>query len=167
MPSALTNPQDAEFWIFVALALLAVVLWRAKVPSAAAKALDAAGDKVRAQLEEAQRLREEAEALLMRIQADKLEAERSAAELLKAAEEDAQRLRVDAAAKLEEDVRRRARMAEQKIALAEAQAAQQVKAAAAELASQAAEAILLARVSVAKSDPLIDQGLSELAKRLG
>jgi F-type H+-transporting ATPase subunit b len=166
VPSALTNPQDAEFWIFIALVLLAIVMWRAKVPSTAAKALDAAGDKVRAQLDEAQRLREEAETLLAKIRADRLEAERGAAELLKAAEEDAERLRVSAAAKLEDDIKRRARMAEQKIALAEAQAAQDVKTAAADLAALTAEAILAARVTVAKSDPLIDQGLKDLGSRL-
>jgi F-type H+-transporting ATPase subunit b len=163
--SVFTNPQDAHFWIFIALAVLIAILWRAKVPGMAVKALDDAGAKVQAQLDEAQRLREEAEALLAQIKTRREEAERAAAEMLKAAEEDAARLRVEAAEKLEEDIQRREALAERKIAVAEAQAATEVKSAAAELAAQTAEAVLAARIAAAKSDPLIDAGLKDLAGR--
>ena len=163
--SFLFDPQDAHFWIFIALVVFGAVLWYAKVPGAAAKALDDAGAKVRAQLDEAHRLREEAEALLAQIHAQRADTERAAAELLRNAQADADRLRADAAVKLEDDVRRRALIAERKIALAEAQAAGEVKAAAADLAAQAAEAVLAARLVGAQSDPLIDAGLSRLAAR--
>jgi F-type H+-transporting ATPase subunit b len=163
--SFLFNPQDAEFWILIAIVAFFAVLWRAKVPGMAAKALDDAAAKVQAQLDEAKRLREEAQALLGQIQTRRAETERAAAELLRNAEADAERLRVEAAAKLEEDVRRRAQMAERKIALAEAQAASEVKAAAADLAAQAAEAVFAARIAGATSDPLIDASLSKLATR--
>lgn len=165
MPSVLTNPQDAHFWAFLALVVLLVVLWRAKAPALAAKALDSAGEKVKAQLDEAERLRQEAQDLLLQIQKQHAETERAAAELMEAAVADAERLRKESAAKLEEDVRRRAVLAERKIALAEAQAANEVKAAAAEMAAQAAEAVLAARIASASSDPLIDQGLSHLGAR--
>lgn len=161
----LLDPQNAEFWILIAIVVFFAVLWRAKVPRIAAKALDDAAAKVQAQLDEARRLRGEAEALLAQIQTQHVETERAAAAMLKNAEADAARMRAEAAAKLEEDVRRRAQMAERRIALAEAQAASEVKAAAADLASQAAEAVFAARLAGASSDPLIDQGVSQLAKR--
>ncbi len=163
--SAFTNPQDAHFWIFIALAVLIAVLWRAKVPGMAIKALDEVGAKVQAQLDEAKHLREEAEALLAEIKTRREETERAAADMLKAAEEDAKKLRIEAAEKLEDDIQRREALAERKIANAEAQAAAEVKAAAADLAAQTAEAVLAARIATAKSDPLIDAGLKDLAGR--
>jgi F-type H+-transporting ATPase subunit b len=161
----LLNPTNAEFWILLAILVFFVVLWRAKVPGMAVRALDDAAAKVQAQLDEAKRLREEAQALLAQIQTRHAETERAAAEMLKNAQADAERMRVEAAVKLEEDVKRRAVLAERRIALAEAQAAGEVKAAAADLATQAAEAVFAARIANATSDPLIDQGLSRLATR--
>ena len=163
--SFLTDPNDAHFWIFIALLVFAAVLWRAKVPGLATKALDAAGAKIQAQLDEAQRLRDEAAALLAQIKTQRADTEKAAAEMLRSAQADADRMRAEAAVKLEEDIRRRGLMAETKIALAERQAASEVKAAAAELAAQAAEAVLAARVAGVASDPLIDAGLSQLATR--
>ena len=164
MPPVL-NPTNAEFWILLAIVVFFAVLWRAKVPGMAAKALDDAAAKVQAQLDEAERLREEARSLLAQIQARRAEAEKAAAELLRNAQADAERIRIEAAAKLEDDVKRRAQMAERRIALAEAQAAGEVKAAAADLAAQAAETVLAARLAGATSDPLIDAGVSQLASR--
>jgi F-type H+-transporting ATPase subunit b len=141
------------------------VLWYAKAPALLGKALDSTGDRVKAQLAEAARLHQEAQDLLAQIQTQRAETERAAAELMAAAHADAERLRKESAVRLEEDIRRRGVLAERKIALAEAQAANQVKAAAAELAAQAAEAVLAARIAGASSDPLIDQGLSQLGAR--
>jgi len=157
--------QDAHVWIAIALVVVAIVLWRLKVPGIATKALDDVGAKVQAQLDEAQRLRDEAAALLAKIHAQRLETERAAEEMLKLAQADADRLRAEAAIKLEEDIKRRGLLAERKIALAEAQAAGEVKAAAADMAAQVAEAVLTARIAGAASDPLIDAGLSRLASR--
>ena len=156
--SWLTNPQEAEFWIAVGLAVFAALLWRAKVPGLAAKALDDAGAKVRAQLDEARSLRDEARALLAEIKAKHEATERAGAGMMAAARADAERLRAEAAVKLEEDVARRAALAERKIAIAEAQAA-------AEMAAGAAEAVLAARIAGAACDPLIDAGLARLGER--
>ena len=162
--SALTNPQDAHFWIFIALVVFAIILWRAKVPGMAMKALDDAGAKIQAQLDEATLLREEAKALLAQINVQREETEKAAAEMLAAAQVDAERLRAEAEATLEEDVRRMRDLAVRKIAVAEAAAAAEVKAAAADLAGQAAETILAARIAGATSDPLIDAGLAKLGE---
>jgi F-type H+-transporting ATPase subunit b len=163
--STFTNPQDAHFWIFIALVVLLAVLWRAKVHHLAVGALDDAGAKVRAQLDEAQRLRDEAAQLLADIHARREASEKAAADLLQTAREDAERLRAEAAENLAENIARREALAERKIAIAEAQAAAEVKAAAADMAAQTAEAILAARIAAAKSDPLVDAGLEGLERR--
>ena len=165
--SVLTNPGDAHFWIFVALIVFALIRWRAKVPGMAMKALDDAGAKIQAQLDEATHLRDEAKALLAQINVQREETEKAAAQMLAAAQVDAERLRAEAAADLEEDVRRMRDLAVRKIAVAEAAAAAEVKAAAADLATHAAETVLAARIAGAKVDPLIDAGLAGLGKGFG
>ena len=156
---------DAEFWVGVAFVAFAVLMVYAKVPSAIAGILDARGQKIQAQLDEANQLREEAQRLLADIKVQREAAEKTAAGMITAAKEDAERLLADAKVKLEEDIQRRRVVAERKIATAEAQAAADVKAAAADLAAQAAESVLAARIAVATTDPLIDQGLAGLASR--
>lgn len=158
----LSNP---EFWVGVGLILfLGVVWWKARAMIAGM--LDAKAATIQANLDEAARLRAEAEAMLADIRAQRDAAERQAVEMLKAAEADAARLAVEARARLEEQITRRAALAERKIASAEAQAAADVKAAAADLAAQAAEQILAARIAVATTDPQVDEAIKSLAGRL-
>ena len=75
-------------------------------------------------------------------------------------------MQVEAQANLVEQIERRGKLAERRIATAEAQATAEVKAAAGELAAEMAEHVLTARIAGAKSDPLIDGGISELAGKL-
>jgi len=161
--SVLTNPQDAHFWIMIALVAFAIILWRANAHSVAVKALDDVGAKVQARLDEAKHLAEEAQALLAQISVQRAETERAAAAMLEAAALEADRLRSEAAKDLEDDIRRMRELATRKIAVAEALATAEVKAAAADLASHATEAVLASRIAGAASDPLIDSGLAGLA----
>jgi len=163
--SFLTDPQDAHFWIAIALVVFLAILWRAKAPGMVGKALDDAGARIQAQLDEAARLRDEARDLLAQIVERRAQSEHAAAEMLKTAQADAARLRDEAAADLEGDILRRRALAERRIALAETQAAAGVKAAAADLAAAGAQAVLAARIAGAKTDPLIDAGLEGLGKR--
>lgn len=158
--------SNPELWVGVGLLLFIAVVVRAGVPKMAAGMLDAKAATIQGNLDEAARLRAEAEAMLADIRAQRDAAERQAAEMLKAAEADAARLAVEARAKLEEQITRRAALAERKIASAEAQAAADVKAAAADLAAQAAEQILAARIAVAKTDPQVDEAIKSMASRL-
>ena len=158
--------QDAETWVFVGLIIFAGLLIWLKVPAMAGKALDARGEKIQAELNEALRLRQEAQALLASIKAQREDAERVAAEMIANAEADSERLRAEAAVKLEEQIKRRQQMAERKIATAEAQAAAEVKAAAGELAAQIAEQVLASRLPGLKSDPLIDRAVDQMPGKL-
>jgi F-type H+-transporting ATPase subunit b len=158
--------QEAEFWVAIGLAVLIGALVWAGVPGMAMKALDARGIRIQAELDEALRLREEAEALLASIKHRREEAEAQAVEMIANAEAEAHRLAAEAKIKLEETIKRRQEMAERKIAIAEAQAAADVKAAAADLAAQLAEGVLVARLQGLKTDPLIDQAVSGIGSKL-
>lgn len=158
---------DAEFWIAIGLLVLLGVLIYANVPGMAVRALDARGAKVRAELDEALRLRQEAQDLLAQITVQREAAERTAAEILANAEADAVRLRAEAEVRLADQIERRRAMAERQIANAEAKAAQDVKAAAAEAAAALAEAVMAERLTGMSSDPLVDRAVDELAQRLG
>ena len=158
--------SNAELWVAAGLLLFFVILAVVGVPKLVAGALDAKAAKIQSELDEAARLRAEAEALLAQIRQEKLEAETQAAEMLAAAEADAKRMEVEARARLEESLTRREAMAERKIAQAEAQATAEVKAAAVELAAAAAERILADRLAASSTDPLADQAIAQIGPRL-
>jgi F-type H+-transporting ATPase subunit b len=157
---------DAHFWVGVAFVIFLGALILAGVHKFAWKALGDAGDRVRAQLAEADELRAEAQRLLDNIKVEREAAEKHAAEMMANAEEQAKRLQVEANAKLAEQIERRGQLAERRIATAEAQATADVKAAAADLAAQMAERILSQRVAGAKTDPLIDSAIGQMAGKL-
>lgn len=159
----LANP---ELWVAVGLVIFFVIVAVAGVPKLVAGTLDAKAAKIQSELDEAARLRTEAEALLAQIRQEKVQAEAQAAEMLKAAEADARRLEEEAKVKLEETLARRQALAERRIAQAEAQASAEVKAAAADLAAKAAEQILTARLAGQKSDPQLDAAIAQLGSRL-
>lgn len=164
MPAFL-NPVEAEFWVGVGLVVfLAIVLWKGR--RALLGALDAKAVKIQADLDEAARLRTEAEALLAQLRAERAEAERRSAQMLADAQAEAERLEAESRTRLEEQIARRAAAADRRISLAEAQAAQAVKAAAAELAASLAETVLARRVAEGAPDPLIDRGIAQIGAKL-
>ena len=115
------NISNPELWVGIGLVLFFAILVMAGVPKLIAGVLDAKADKIQSELDEAARLRAEAEALLAQIKLEKAEAEAQAADMLKAAEADARRLEADAKVKLEEALARRQTLAERRIAQAEAE----------------------------------------------
>ena len=161
---SLTNP---EFWVLVALVVFFGLLVMLKViPGALFSALDGHAAKIQAELDEARSLREEAKAMLDGVKAQRDEAEAQAKAMLAAANDEAKRLQAEASAKLTETIARRAALAERKIANAQAEAEAQVKAAAVDLAAEAAEAVLVSRLAGAKTDPLADSAIGEMAGKL-
>lgn len=157
---------NAELWVGVGLLLFFGVLVLAGVPKLVAGQLDARAAKIQAELDEAARLRAEAEALLAQIRAEKAEADAQAKGMLAAAEADARRLEEETRATLEESLARRQKLAEQRIAQAEAQAVAEVKALAAEQAAEQAERVLAARLAAGGTDPLADAAIAQIGQRL-
>jgi len=158
--------MDATFWALVGLVIFLGILAYVKVPSIMAGALDKRADQIRNELEEAKKLREEAQQLLAEYQRKRKEAETEAQSILSAAEKEAALLREEAKAKTEEYVSRRTAMAEQKIRQAEADAINEVRASAVDLAIVAAEKLIGSKVDSKASGELFKASLSELKTRL-
>lgn len=166
MPAFL-NPAEAEFWVLAGLVIfLGIVFFGAKAHRVIFGALDSQAAKIQANLDEAARIREEAQRLLAELQKERETAEAQARDMLAAAQEQVRLYEAEAKAKLEEGLARREKLTEQRIQVAEAQAQAEVRAAAAELAAQMAEQVLVQRLANAKSDPLIDKAIGEMAGKL-
>ena len=157
---------DSHFWVGVAFVVFVGVLAKVGVHKLAWTKLGETGAKVQAQLDVAASLRAEAQELLDQIKVQRADAEKQAAATLQAAKEQAIRLQAEAKEKLAEQIKRRGELATRRIAVAEAQATADVKAAAADLAAQMAETVLAKRLEGAKSDPLVDQAIQQLGGRL-
>ncbi len=156
----------AELWVAVAFAIFLAVLAKLGVHRMILGALDARSARIKAELDEARRVRDEAQALLAAYQRKRAEADREADAILVAAKQEAERLAAEAKAKVEEFVVRRTKMAETKIAQAEAQALADVRAAAADAAVVAAEKILRQTAKGKVADDLIAKGIEDVKAKL-
>jgi F-type H+-transporting ATPase subunit b len=157
---------DAEFWVAVAFVIFVGVLAYFGVHGSMVKFIDQRRDRIKAELDEALRLKEEAQALLAEYQRKQREAEQEAAGILAGATDEAERMMTEAKGKMEEFIARRSKMAEAKIAQAEAQALADVRAAAAEAAVAAAEKILARTVKGDVADRLIGKGIDDVKTKL-
>jgi len=158
--------EDPEFWVLLAFVIFIGVLVKFGVPKLALSALDERGARIKQALDEAQRLRSEAQAVLVQYQQKRAEAEKEAQAIIVSARVEAERLAGEAKGKVEEFVARRTKMAESKIAQAEAQALADVRAAAADAAVAAAEKILVQTTHGAAAESLIAKGISDLKAKL-
>jgi len=157
---------EAEFWVAIAFVIFVGVLGYFGVHRRMVKGIDDRRDRIKAELDEARRLKAEAEALLAQYRRKQHEAEQEAQAIVAGAKAEAERLAAEAEAKLEEFVARRTKMAEGKIAQAEAQALADVRSAAAEAAVAAAENILTRTVKSKVADDLIAKGIAEVKSKL-
>jgi F-type H+-transporting ATPase subunit b len=157
---------DATFWAFIALVIFLGIMVYVKVPGQIAKALDARADRIRNELDEARRLRDEARELVEQYQRRRKEAEAEADQIVKAARHEADLMAQEAKAKTDEFVARRTAMAEQKIAQAEAQAISEVKASAVDLAIAAAEKLIAAKSTGKTAEALVANSISEIKSKL-
>jgi F-type H+-transporting ATPase subunit b len=157
---------EAEFWVAVAFVIFVGILIYLGVPKLLLKALDERARRVQAELDEARRLKQEAQKLLAEYQGKQRQAETEAAAIIEGAKAEAERIAADAKIKMEEFVARRTKMAETKIAQAEAQAVADVRAAAADAAVSAAEKILTGSVKGKLADDLIARGIGDVKSKL-
>ncbi|MBA4802596.1 MAG: F0F1 ATP synthase subunit B [Euryhalocaulis sp.] len=158
--------SDPAFIATVGLILFFVVLFYFKVPGSLGSRLDDRAQKIADELEDARRMREEAQELLASYQRRQREAETEAETIVSQAKKEAKRIREQARKDLEDRLERRAVMAEAKIAQAEKQAAAEVRAAAADQAVAAAEALIRDKLDEKGRDAILKSSLSDLEKRL-
>ncbi|MGF1561513.1 MAG: ATP F0F1 synthase subunit B [Geminicoccaceae bacterium] len=155
----------AEFWLFVALAIL-IYFARKPVGKALASALDGKADAVRKELDEATRLREEAQAMLADYQRKLHEGQDRAEQIIKHAEEESERLHSRMAEQMENTVKRRTDAAMQRIAQEEQRAVNEVRGAASSLAVQTTRKIMEERLAEGGGDKIMARALGEVKDRL-
>jgi F-type H+-transporting ATPase subunit b len=157
---------EAEFWVAVAFVILMGVFAYFGIHRSVLKALDHRSERIRAELDDARRLKDEAAKVLAQYQARHASAEREAEDIIASAKAEAERIASEAKTKMEDFVARRTRTAESKIALAEAQALADVRAAAANAAVAAASTILSQSVKGEVADELLTKGIAEVRAKL-
>jgi len=158
--------SDAEFWVAISFVIFVVLIARLGGFKALVNGLDKRAERIAAELGEAKRLREEAQALLASYEKRRREAETEAEAIIAQARAEAERLAKEAETKLTDFVARRQKAAEQKIALAEAEAMRDVRSAAAEAAIHASEAILRGRSRGSAGLSLLTSSLGEIKSKL-
>jgi F-type H+-transporting ATPase subunit b len=156
----------AEFWVAVAFVAFLAILVYYKVPKLLAKALDDRADAIRKELDEARRLREEAQTLLADYQKRHRNVGQEAEAIVDLARREAEAFAQETRASLKDTLERRTRLAEDKIARAEAQAVDEVRASAIDVAVAAAERILREKMAGSGGAALIDQSIRDLKGRL-
>lgn len=154
--------MDSTAWATISLFLFLALLVYLKVPGYITRALDDRAQRIRNELDEARKLREEAQQLLAEYQRKRKEAEEEAEAIVAAATREAESIVVEAKQKTEEFVERRNALAEQKIAQAERDAVNQVRSSAVDIAVAAAERILADKVDPRMSADLFKKSLGDV-----
>ena len=157
---------EAEFWVAVAFFVFVGLLVYIGAHRMILSALDQRRDKIEGELDEARRLREEAEKLLAEYRRKRQEAEGEAQTIISSAQAEAQRIADEAHAKMQDMIERRTTIAQTKIAQAEAQALADVRAAAADAAVAAAEKILKKTAKGKVAEDLLAKGIEEIKAKL-
>jgi F-type H+-transporting ATPase subunit b len=157
---------EPEFWVAVAFVILMAVFAYLGIHRTVLTTLDRRSERIKAELDAARRLKEEAAKLLAEYKARGASAEREAEDIVANARAEAERIGAEAKTKMEDFVARRTKTAEGKIALAEAQALADVRAAAANAAVSAASTILSQSVKGDVADELLAKGITEVHQKL-
>src|SRR5438477_4186630 len=157
---------EPEFWVAVAFVILMGLFAYMGVHRTVLTTLDHRSQRIRSELDDAQSLKQDAAKLLAEYQARRATAEREAADIIASAKAEAERIAAEAKTKMEDFVARRTRTAESKIALAEAQAMADVRAAAADAAVTAASTILSQTVKGDVANDLLSKGIAEVREKL-
>ncbi|WP_421785837.1 F0F1 ATP synthase subunit B [Hyphobacterium sp.] len=158
--------SDTSFWAMLGVIVFFGILAWFKVPGMIAGQLDDRAAKIKNDLDEARRMREEAQELLASFQRKQREAEAEAEAIIEQAKADAKHLRDESRTELAARLERRTALAEQRIAQAEAHAVAEVKALAADLATDAAARLISENLKKADHSKRIKADLDDLEKRL-
>lgn len=158
--------KDPETWVAIAFILFVALVTYLKVPPRILNSLDARSEAIARELEEARKLRAEAESVLADYKRRAESAEAEAAAILAQAEREASAYAKEARAAFDEMISRRMGVAEQKIKLEEEKARKQIRAQAAELAVAAAEHLIEQKVTGEVAEKMVTSSLDRIKKRL-
>lgn len=157
--------HSAEFWVFIAFLILVGGVFK-KVSAALVNGLDARAGRIRAQLHEAEKLREDAQSLLADYQRKQRTATQEAEAIVAQAKNEAQRMREQAQADLEQALKRREQQALQKIAQAEAEALDEVRKQAVDLALAASARLMADNLDDDRAARLVDEAIKDLPDKM-
>jgi F-type H+-transporting ATPase subunit b len=157
--------DDPEFWVVLAVVIFVVAVWK-PARRAIVGGLDARAERIRDELEAARKLREEAQEALAAYQRQQREARAEAEEIIAHAKIEAERVAAQSARDLEEMLRRRQVLAEERIAQEEAKALAEIRAIAVDVAISAARQVIAAQLDEKRGAALIDDAIAALPRQL-
>lgn len=157
--------HDPEFWVAVAAVIFIAVVWKPARRSLLSS-LDERSARIRADLDEARKLRTEAELLLAEYQRKEREATAEAQAIVTHAREEAKRIAAQAARDLDTALARRQRLAEERIAQAESKAVDEIRSTAVDVAIAAAREVIVADTDSQRGGALLDAAITALPQRL-
>ncbi|ODT69552.1 MAG: ATP F0F1 synthase subunit B [Pelagibacterium sp. SCN 63-23] len=157
--------MDNSFFALVALIVFLGMMVFFGVPKIIGKMLDGKIKQIENDIAEAKRLRQDAAALLVEYEQKRAAAEKEAEGIVTAAKQEAERLTAEAQVSLADLVTRRTKAVEEKIAQAEAQAVAEVRARSADVAIEAARAVLSDEMGK-QGGKVIDAAIADVGNRL-
>lgn len=156
--------SSAEFWVAVSFFLFVALLLYYRIPERIIRSLDSRAEEIQRELEEARRLREEAQAILAEYQRKQRDAVKDSEEIVALAEREAHAYAEETRQTFDEMLQRRLKLADEKIARAEAQAIEEVRARSVDAAIRAAEILIAQRMDDEKAEQFLKQSLAEIEK---
>ena len=156
---------SAEFWVLVAFVIRVGAIAK-PVFRIITTALDDRAEGIKRQIEDATRLREEAQELLASYERKQRDAVKEAEQIVEHARRDAERVGRKAAEDLDRALKRREQLAMDRIAQAEAAAVEEVRNTAVDVAVEATRRLLTDTVTGKKADALIDRAVKDLPDKL-
>lgn len=157
--------SDPEFWVLLAVVVFVIGVWKPAQRSVLG-ALDARALRIREELGAARNLREEAERALAAYQRKQQEAAAEAAAIIAHAKDEAERIAAQGARDLDEMLRRRQLLAQERIAQEEAKALAEIRAIAVDVAILAARQVIAASLDEKRGGALIDEAIAALPRQL-
>ena len=158
--------HNTNFVVMLAfIVFVAILLW-AKVPGKMGAALDGRAAQIKAELDEAKALREEARALLSSYEKKQKEVQEQSERIVASAKEEALAAAKQAKEDLKVSIARRLAAAEDQIASAEASALRQVREKAVSVAVAAAADVLSKQSSAEAAAASIDDAIAQVDAKL-
>jgi F-type H+-transporting ATPase subunit b len=155
-----------ELWVLVSFVLFLALLVYYKIPNKVAKALDDRADRIKAELEEARRLREEAQSILADYQRKQRDAEKEVEDIIALARREAQFFAAEFNKSLNETLQRRVKLAEEKIARAEEQAVQDIRSKSVDAAVAAAQTVIARELKGKSAEDLVTRSIRDVSAKL-
>jgi F-type H+-transporting ATPase subunit b len=157
--------SDPEFWVLLAVVIFVIAVWK-PAKRAIIGALDARAERIKQELEAARNLREEAQQALAAYRRKQQEGAVEAQLIVTHAKEEAERIAAQSLRDLEETLRRRQLLAQQRIAQEEAKALAEIRAIAVDVAISAARQVIAASLDERRGAAMIDQAIAALPRQL-